>query len=627
MDRNTVTGFILIAAILVVYSMYNAKQMREHEEMQKEAAKDSLTLKDYDPPVTYLDTVKTSEPAFAGQESISSEIIKDSTLDVAQRLQDYGSFYESSTGTEQFYTLENEKLKITLSNKGGRIYSAELKEYQTSDSLPLILFEGEENYQNIQFFIQNNRVINTSDLYFDAVEVSPREDLITFRLNAGHNQYFEQTYELNSDKKEDYLVDYNIKMVGFENIIPHNANYLNLYWKRDVRQLEKDKETENRYTEMHYKFTEDEVNNLSATGQDEESLSSSIAWISFKQQFFSSALIAEKGFQGGTVKSSDLTEDGYLKEMEASLILTYNHEIDQEYSMQYYLGPNHYQTLKAMKNDMDEIVMITGFMSWVSVINKWIIIPIFNFLHQYIASYGIIILILTLIIKIVLFPLTYKSYKSSAMMKVLKPELDELKAKYKDDQQKFASAQWKLFKSAGVSPLGGCLPMVLQMPILIAMYYFFPTSIELRQESFLWAADLSTYDSILDLPFNVPFYGDHVSLFTLLMTVSSILYAVTNPQMSQGPASMKYMPYIFPVMLLGIFNSFPAALTYYYFLANIISYLQQFIIKKFIIDDEALHKKIQENKKKPVKTSGFQKRLEKMTKQQRELQKQRGRKK
>ncbi len=275
------------------------------------------------------------------------------------------------------------------------------------------------------------------------------------------------------------------------------------------------------------------------------------------------------------------------------------------------MGPNHYQTLKKMDIELEDVINLgSGIMAWVAIFNKYLIIPIFNFLEVFVGNYGLIILILTLIIKVILFPLTYKSYVSQAKMKLLKPELDELKEKYKDDQQGFAQAQMKLWGKAGVNPLGGCLPMLLQMPILVAMYYFFPSSIELRQEKFLWADDLSTYDSILNLPFNIPFYGDHVSLFTLLMTVTSIIYAVSNARLTgQQDGPMKYMPYIFPIMLLGIFNSFPAALTYYYFLQNVISYGQQWIIKQFFVDEKALHKQMQEKKTKPTNPNSFSNRF------------------
>lgn len=617
MDRNTVVGFILIAIIFSLYFMYTANEAEKKREWLKDhpAFADSLARLS-EPATAYLDTMpvsRTEEIEQGERGVITGET--DSVLLKERLRNEFAQFSPAAVGQEVFATLENEYLKIIFSNKGGSIKSVEVKGYSTHDSLPLLLFDGDENHTNLQFFINNNRTINTNELFFDAKE---KYDEVVFRLYAGERAYLEQRYSFNPEHK--YLLDFSIKMVGFNNIIPRNAGYLNFFMKRDLRQLEDTKDNENRYTAAFYKYTNDDVNNLSESGDDSESLSTSFSWVSFKQQFFNATLISKDGFYRGNLRSTTIDDPGYLKTMEASITMLFKGEAKQDYNMSYYFGPNHYKTLRSLGIGLDELVMVTGFMSFISPVNKWLIIPVFNWLEGFNLSYGIIILILTLLIKVLLFPLSYKSIKSMAMMKALQPELNQLKEKHKGDQQKFAAEQWKLFKSAGVSPLGGCLPQLLQFPILIAMFYFFPTSIELRHESFLWAHDLSTYDSILDLPFTIPFYGDHVSLFTLLMTVSSILYAVTQPQMSNQPG-MKYMPYIFPIMLLGIFNSFPAALTYYYFLTNITSYLQQWLTKKYIIDEASLHKKIQENKKKPVKKSMWQKKLEEVSRQQRDAQK------
>lgn len=615
MDRNTIVGFVLIAIIFSLYFMYTAREAEKKRKWLEEhpAGMDSLAVKT-EPGTTYLEPM--TEP---GREEAEQGITTGAgdSASLAKLQEYYGPFAPAANGEEQLLTLENENLKIVFSSKGGMMKSVEVKGYATHDSLPLLLFDGDENHVNLQFFATNNRTINTSELYFQAAE---ENGAVVFRLPAGESNYLEQRYSFNTNNK--YLVDYTVRLIGFNEIIPRNVGYLNFFMKRTLRQLEQTKDNENRYTAAYYKYANDDVNNLSESGDAEESLSTSFSWISFKQQFFNQTIISKEGFYRGTLKSSLSTVPGTLKTMEASISMLYRGAKDQAYSMSYYLGPNHYKTLRSLNIGLDELVMVTGYMSWISPINKWLVIPVFNWLEGLHLNYGLIILILTLLIKIILFPLSYKSYKSMAMMKVLQPELNELRDKYKDDQQKFATEQWKLFQSAGVSPLGGCLPQLLQFPILVAMYYFFPTSIELRHESFLWAHDLSTYDSILDLPFTIPFYGSHVSLFTLLMTVSSILYAVTQPQMSTQPG-MKYMPYIFPIMLLGIFNNFPAALTYYYFLTNITGYLQQWFTKKFIIDEAALHKQIQENKKKPVKKSMWQMKLEEVARQQRESQKKR----
>lgn len=616
MDRNTVVGFVLIAIIFSLYFIYTAKEAEKKRKWLEEHPEyaDSLNRKT-EPTTAFLDSMPGETSEISEQGIVTSE---PDSVALNENLQNqFGPFAGAALGEEAFSTLENEHLKIIFSNKGARIKSVEVKGYLTYDSLPLLIFDGDENHTNLQFFINNNRTINTSDLYFSAQQT---DEAVTFRLAAGDEAYMEQRFSFNPDKK--YLLDYSISMAGFNKIIPKNAGYLNFFMKRDLRRLENNKANENRYTAAYYKYANDDVSNLSETSDASESLSTSFSWVSFKQQFFNTTLISNESFYRGTLKSSLSADPGFLKTMEASITMLFNGEASQHYSMSYYFGPNHYKTLKSIGIGLDELVMVTGFMSWISPINKWLVIPVFNWLEGFHLSYGLIILILTLLIKIILFPLSYKSFKSMAMMKALQPELNDLREKYKDDQQKFATEQWKLYQSAGVSPLGGCLPQLLQFPILVAMYYFFPTSIELRHESFLWATDLSTYDSILNLPFTIPFYGNHVSLFTLLMSASSILYALTQPQMSMSSQpGMKYMPYIFPIMLLPIFNSFPAALTYYYFLTNITGYLQQWLTKKFIIDEAALHKQIQENKKKPVKKSMWQQRLEEVAKQQRQMQK------
>ncbi|MDZ4847258.1 MAG: membrane protein insertase YidC [Chitinophagales bacterium] len=612
MDRNNIIGFALIAGILVLYSMYNMKQVKEKRQQQLEQfAADSANIQERP---TYIDTVPGT--ATEGGIETGAVLATDSAQTATITADEFGSFSSAAAGDEKLITLENDQLKITFSSKGADMKSVEVKGYMTFDSLPLVLFDEGDNASNLHFFIANNRSINTKDLFFTAQESAGE---VVFRAAVDANKYLEKRYAFNKEKK--YLVDYDLKLVGLNDVLAPGTSFINLEVKRSLRKLEHSKKSEDSHTTAFYKYKNEDASSLSPTEAAQERLTA-FEWISFKQQFFNTTLISKEGFSSGTLKTTLLTDEPqYLKTMEASFILPFNGSATQNYNMQYYLGPNHYQTLKSLDIGLDEIVMVTGFMSWVSAVNKYLVIPVFNWLEGFNLNYGIIILILTLLIKIILSPLTYKSFKSMAMMKVLQPELTELKEKYKDDQQKFATEQWKLFQSAGVSPLGGCLPQLLQFPILIAMYYFFPASIELRQESFLWANDLSTYDSILNLPFEIPFYGDHVSLFTLLMTITSVLYAVTQPQMNTGQPGMKYLPYIFPIMLLPVFNSFPAALTYYYFLQNVLGYAQQWATKKFIINEDALHKKIQENKKKPVKKNMWQMRLEEVAKQQREKQK------
>lgn len=616
MDRNTLIGSALIFLLFIAYSFYNIEQAKKAEKTKPKTTQNSSSDFKAEPPTepSYLQE-KTNTNSVETIDSYNDS----SNTTFAQTIENLGSFAHAFNQQERELKLENQDFKITFSTKGGSIKKIELKNFQTFDHHPLILFDSSDVKFNYQFFTQNNRDINTESLVFELGEVNTDKEnnkIIDFYLRANESQYFHQQYIL---PEKGFDLQYNITLVGFDQIIPKNSTYLSFQWQGKIKKLEQDKAFEDRYTQLFYRYMDDENSSLSESKNDKASLTTPVSWISFKQQFFNATLMHKDGFHSATVISETLSNPNYLKSFSASTILQFNHQQTEQHQMHFYFGPNHYQTLKSFHLDLESIIPLgTGIMSWVAVFNKYFIIPIFNFLEKFISSYGIIILILTLIVKTILFPLTYKSYKSAAMMKVLKPELDALKEKYADDQQKFGSEQWKLYQQAGVNPLGGCLPMLLQMPILIAMYYFFPASIELRQEAFLWASDLSTYDNIFNLPFTIPFYGDHVSLFTLLMTASSILYAMSNNQMmgtSPGMEAMKYMPYIFPIMLMGMFNSFPAALTYYYFLQNIISYGQQWAIKKFFINEEKMLSQIQENKKKPIKKSSFQSKLEEMTKQ------------
>jgi YidC/Oxa1 family membrane protein insertase len=615
---------VLIGLILIAYSYYNFEQAKKLKSKKKSTPEQQLQT----------NRLTQDSLAISASETAASDSIQANTTTAANDTNsqtllksEFGTFANFMQGEEQLLKLENEDVVITFTNKGGNIASINLKHYKTFDKKPLILFENNENFQSYTFYLKNNRDVRTHQLFFETKELTDEQgnSIIEFTLPAGEGKFFRQTYTL---APKGYTLDYKVDISGFHDVISSSSRQIHFEWKRPVRKVEQNKDFENRYTQLHFSYTDKEDETLSESQNEEKAPSTKVRWIAYKQQFFNTTLINKEGFDDVKLKSTIESSKEYIKTFETSAYLPFNHQQLQQYNMQWYLGPNRYLTLKSFDIGLEALIPLgTGIMSWVSIFNKWLIIPIFNFLEKFTSNYGLIILILTLFIKLLLFPLTYKSYKSAALMKVLKPELDALREKYADDQQKLGAEQWKLYQQAGVNPLGGCLPMLLQMPILIAMYYFFPASIELRQESFLWANDLSTYDSILDLPFNIPFYGDHVSLFTLLMTVTSILYAITNNQMmgatQPGMEMMKYMPYIFPILLMGIFNSFPAALTYYYFLQNIISYGQQWAIKKWFIDEDALHRQIQENKKKPVKKSMFQQRLEEMAKQQ---QKGRGKK-
>ena len=427
-------------------------------------------------------------------------------------------------------------------------------------------------------------------------------------------RFMEYRYTL---KYNSYMVDFDVQLREMNQYIAANQTYLNFAWEFDVpRQERPSRFGEDRYTNINYKFYEDDVDELSKNKSDEEDLTTRVKWIGFKQLFFNSTIIADEFFPNAFVRSEKFEENPeYLANFHADIAIPYNGVDNENFNMQFYFGPNHYQTLRQYDVDLERLVYL-GY-AIVRPVNKYLIIPLFNFLNKYITNFGIIILLLTVLIKTALFPFTYKSYMSQAKMRALKPEIDELNKKFsKDKAMEKQQATMALYKKAGVNPMGGCLPMLLQFPILIAMFFFYPNSIELRQESFLWATDLSTYDSILELPFTIPFYGDHVSLFCLLMTVTTVVSTRLNQQAttSQGMPGMKTMMYIMPLMFLFILNNYSSGLSYYYFLANIITIGQTYVIRSFV-DEKKIRAQLQANKKKPVKKSKFQKRLEEVAKQ------------
>lgn len=595
-------------------AMVEAQQAREFEQQQQETQETQQTVT-----AAIEDTIDAND-------------------ELQQKIDQFGVFGVAAIGEEEFYTIENNLVEITLTNKGGRIYSVRLKDYVTHDSLPLMLFDGPETLFGLNFFSQN-RSIQTDQFYFEPgfnqkniVVSGPEVDKgskgrikfnsenpgetksASFRLEVAPGKYLEYVYTL---KHNSYMVDFDINLQEMNQFIAANQSYLNFTWEIDVPRAERpSKFGEDRYTNINYKFHEDDVDELSKNKSDEEDLTTRVKWIGFKQLFFNSTIIADEAFPNAFVRSDKYEENPeYLANFHADIALPYEGTSSQNLDMQFYFGPNHYQTLNQYDIGMERLVYL-GY-AIVRPVNKYIIIPLFNFLSKYIANFGIIILLLTIFIKTALFPFTYKSYMSQAKMRALKPEIDELNEKFgKDKAMEKQQATMALYKKAGVNPMGGCLPMLLQFPILIAMFFFYPNSIELRQESFLWAHDLSTYDSILNLPFTIPFYGDHVSLFCLLMTVTTVISTHLNQQATtaQGMPGMKTMMYLMPVMFLFILNNYSSGLSYYYFLANLITIGQTYIIRSFI-DEEKIRAKLQANKKKPVKKSKFQKRLEEVAKQ------------
>jgi YidC/Oxa1 family membrane protein insertase len=637
MNRNSIVGFLLIAAIMVGYTVWMTPSAEELAEKQR--VQDSIAAVNNARQMD-IDSAKNEKETVVPQEKIQEtetiqEAAAEESSDYASLKNSYDIFANSAIGEDKTYVLENKLVKIEIGNKGGFIKNVELKDYQTFDSLPLRLFDPKTTDFGLSFFV-NSRVINTSGFYFHPTDTDTNEthftvngdNQLSFSLrlyaDAGEgildkSKYIEYVYTLGNDN---YMFDLTINLVNMQKVISSNTNYIDLKWYADLQKQEKSADRFSGLPTLYYKYFQDDVEYMDENDDDEEDIKTKLKWVSFKQRFFSSTLIAKNSFDNGTLKvftQEHPASDRYLRSMEAEFGIHFNRNGETNIPLQFYFGPNQFYTLKSYGIDLENQIPIGwGIFGW---INKWIVIPVFNWLGGYGWNYGIVILVLTLMLKTALFPIAYKTYLSSAKMRVLKPEVDELSKKYpkKEDAMKKQQAVMALYKKAGANPASGCIPMLLQMPILIAMFRFFPASIELRQQSFLWATDLSSYDSIYNLPFNIPYYGDHVSLFTLLMTISTIMYTYLNNQMMSGQTQqmpgMKTMMYIMPIMFLGLFNNYASGLSYYYFLANIITFGQMFAFR-YLINEDKLRAQIEKNKKKPAKKkSGFQKRLEEAAKQ------------
>lgn len=647
MDKNTVTGIVLIFLIFLGFSLYNNQRTGKFFKAETEYADSLYNAGNYSEALTAYQKALSYRPKDEGTLHKVSElsaklgsrepspVATNDTLSTANGSgangqvmshtfdsTAYGVFSGSAIGENQFYTIENNLLAITISAKGGRIYSVMLKNYLTFDSLPVVLFNGDSTIFGYKFFTADNKLIETNNLLFTPVgeeqhvvaEYSPAS--ITLRLDASNGAAIEYTYTLSPDE---YMIDFDTKFIHMASVIPPNTTSIGFDWKTYIPKQEKGRQNEETYTSLKYKIYQEDVVDLSLRQKKSTETASllKLDWIAYKDQFFSSVIIADDFFLNAYVSSTKIDPTSkYLRLFESEIGVPYTSGETSDISMKMFFGPNSFTLLKKYNIKLEEIIYLgRNIIRW---INQFVIIPIFNVLDNYIVNYGIIILILTLLIKIVLFPLTHRSFISQAKMRVMKPMVDEIAKKFpkQEDAMKKQQATMDLYKKAGVSPMGGCLPMLLQMPILFAMFRFFPASIELRQEPFLWAKDLSTYDSIFHLPFTIPMYGDHVSLFTLLMTVSTIISTkISNPAGGQEQMpGMKAMMYMMPVMFMLILNNFSAGLTYYYFLANVISIAQTQISRRFVSEDEIL-RKIEENKKKPAKKSKWQARLEEASRQ------------
>lgn len=604
MDKNTVIGFVLIGALLVVMLMINSKSRlaNEGETLKKQA-----------------DSIAAQKAKIDPVLAIKDSIYNDSLLAAKKKLPPV--FITEASNEEQFDTLENNLVKIIFTNKGGQPKIIELKNYKKFDGKPLVLADGKFNKLSYAINIGGNDTRQTADIPFVSSRKTINADksqTVSFILKDTTGKEIIHQYTLPDDS---YMIDFNLSMKEADKLV--TGNNINLLWQTEAPQVEKDIKYERQQTHLCYVKNGSYDFEYMGSGDDKK-FDKSVDWIALKQQFFISALTAKNKFQGADVKWI-LPADSLhiISQTTANCNIQLSTGSVANVPMQLYYGPSDYNVLNKYDNQMKNIVPYgSGVFAFVKYINRHFLLPVFDFLKKHIASMGMVILLLTLLIRLITSPILYKSYLSGAKMKALKPEIDRLKEKHGDDKQAFSMDQMKLWKQAGVSPLGGCLPALLQIPIFMSLYYFFQSNISLRGQNFLWAKDLAAYDSIATLPFSIPFYGDHVSLFTITATVTSLIisiYSMSNMQDNNNPV-MKYMPYIFPVMLLGVFNNLPAALTWYYTVSNTITLILQIVIQKYIINHEKILAQIEENRKKPVKQSKFQERMMAMQEQNKKLQ-------
>jgi YidC/Oxa1 family membrane protein insertase len=620
-DKKSLIGLGLIAVILgfwLFLSGPSKEQIARNKQKQDSIAAVQQKLAEEEAKKIVQNTNTIADTTKAPELSDSAK--------AAMQNDAYRDFSVAAKGTEELVTLENDVIKAYISTKGAQIVKVELKKYTRSgQSTPLILFDKDSTNFSLKLdAYERSRILSTDSFYFKpsekALVATGSNKPLTFKLETGKpGSYIEFIYTL---KAGDYMLACDIRFVGMEKIISSNVDQMTLSWRMNLPSQEKYIVKEREFATAFYKFTVDKPDNINPFTEEEKALNDApIKWVSFKQQFFNSTIIAQTEFlkDGSFVKTGNRPNSNTIvKAVTTDLGIPYNHMPNEKFSFKFYFGPNHYNTLSAYGDDLEKIVP-TGW-SIFSYINRWLVIPLFNGLDS--MNMGIVILILTLIVKIVLLPIAYKTYMSGARMRALKPETEALNAKYKDgDPMKKQQETMALYRKAGVNPLSGCIPLLLQFPILIALFAFIPAAIELRQQGFLWADDLSTYDSIWtfgEIPFISWAYGDHVSLFALLMFVSTIIYTYMNqnmmPQGNQQMPGMKFMMYFMPVIFLAVMNKYAAGLSWYYFLANMFTFLQNWIMKK-IISDDSIRAKIEANMKKPAKVSNFQKRLEEMTKQ------------
>ncbi len=656
LDRKTIIGFVLMFLVFIGYMWYNSPSKEEREAQRK--YQDSV----YN---AYQDSVLEAEAArLAAQQLEDSLALADTSaaqLAAEKQKSEAGLFACNLEGEPVNITVKNKVFTIGFNSRGAVVDSLTLADYTSYGNLPLNLVSPLDESLNLSFETKDHHVINTGKLVFtpfvngkeviadmemelaenDSVIIAMRAYVKGDSAQVNTKSYLEFLYCVHGNSHE---VDFNINFRGLDGVVSESP-YIDLYWTDQLTRHEKfdegskggkssrNKDVENYNTTIYYKTLDDNADQLRDGSDDEKNVKTPLQWIAYKQQFFSAVLIADKEFVNAEMKrtTDDTVSDSrYLCTMSSCIGIPYQSKPNYGVGMKFYFGPNKYRILRNMDIGLDRILPLGWGFFAIQWVNRFAIIPVFNFLEQFNWNYGIIIIILTLLVKLVIFPFTYKSYSSSAVMKVLQPEISKLNEKYprQEDAMKKQQAMSALYKKAGISPMAGCLPLLLQLPILYAMFRFFPASIELRQKPFLWTDDLSTFDSIIDLPFRIPLYGDHVSLFCLLMFAMQFFYTLytMKQQTSQGVPGMKFMMYFMPFMMLFLFNSQSAALNFYYFLSLCITIVQMWIIRK-TLNEEKIHKRMElaslKAKNKPQKKSRWQKRLEELQKQSEELQKQR----
>ena len=611
MDKNTLVGFVLIGAVIVGFGIYNTPNQEERARAQH--YQDSIQQ-----------VVQQKEELQKAQEAVAEQM--------AKQIDSTSLFFNATQGEEQTYKLENKLVELTLTNKGGRISKALLKNYKDQKKQPLVMFDGDDTSLSFGFEGKNENILS-DQMYFQATNVT--DSTVTMRLNTGNGAHLDFNYKL---LPESYVVNFSVQAHGMQNFFSPSVKTMNIDWKQRARQMEKGYTFEQRYTSLTYKPSDDSFDYLSETQDEKETIPEVLDWVAFKNQYFSSVFIAEGTFEKATLESKmEQKGSGYMKNYAADMLASFDPTGAKPSNFQFYFGPNHFGTLLD-SNDLcisenDPELEDLVYLGWPIIrwINRWFTIPLFDWLKGWGLSMGIVILLMTIIVKVLVLPTTWKSFLSSAKMRALRPHVEKINAKYPkpEDALKKQQETMGLYSQYGVSPMGGCLPMLLQTPVFMALFFFVPNAIELRQQSFLWADDLSAYDDLISWSTNIPLLGNHLSLFCLLFSAATVINQIVMMKQqdmgnNQQMAAMKWMMYIMPVMFFFIFNEYASGLSYYYFISSLIGILTMWIMRR-MTDEKKLLAQLEANKKSPSKprTSSLMEKLEALQKEQERLQRER----